>query len=314
MFEMREPLVRQIIFAMENQNISYLIDTERGTLLRPETIPAEQRPDPEGELDPEHRYQPIPPWTSADGFQLMERFVNRVQLQEEQDQLQEILVSGKRVFRRFKDALKENEPLAQRFYQFKYQQMRGQVLDWYDRLRELAGLDIVERGVDEEFDDLWQSNVSVLEPRPVPVTVIRELDRQASAEVFGHLPEPLRGYLRQRRRSRLPSPGDARCLVLAASTPMEDLCGFAWLVGDTLPDGGTVHELVQLYVLPEYRGLGIGTALLDAAVTRSRETGGHALLASVPAGDGPIRQAFERLSARHHAQQFVLTSDISPAL
>lgn len=312
MFEMREPLVRQIIFAMENQNIRYLMDTERGVLVRPESVPEAQRPVDDLGMNPGGRYQPIPSWSSADGFQLMERFVDRIQHEAERDQLQEILLSGSRVFRRFKDALKENDALAQRFYHFKYREMRALILDWYDGLRELAGLDILERGVDEELDDLWRTNVSVERAHPVPVTIILELDRMASAETHRHLPEPARSFLRQRRRTRLPGPADAHSVVLTATTPMDDLCGFAWIAREQMPNGSLVCELLQLYVLEEYRGLGIGTALLDAAVEAAAEVGAAQLLLSVPPGEGPVRQALERRGAARHVELCALETGAGP--
>jgi ribosomal protein S18 acetylase RimI-like enzyme len=295
MFELRDAIVRQVIFAMENQNIRYLMEMSRGQLVRAETIPEDELPESLEVLDPEASYQPLPEWTSADGFQLMEQFVADLHNPVLRDRLQEILVSGKRVFRRFKDALKEHPDAERRFYAFKFLQMRNVVLDWHNMIRELAGLDLVELGADEELDDLVQSNVTILEPRPAPATLIMELDRQGFHEAHAGRPDAVVRYLYRRRKSRLPGPGDARSIIRAAYTPMDDLCGFVWAVTDTLDDGSTIGSLVQVYVLPEYRGLGIGTSLVEGMVAALRRAAPGAVVTELSGNSEPIAALLDRL-------------------
>ena len=307
MFEMRDPIVRQIMFAMENQNIGYLMDMEKGQLVRPESVAESERVSSSVEIDPNARYQPLPDWTSADGFQLMEQFVAELHNPMIRDRLQEILVSGKRVFRRFKDAIKEHPDVERRFYAFKFLQMRNIVFEWYNRLRELSGLDVVELGADEELDDLVLSNVTIQEARPVPATLILELDRQAFHEAYADQDPAVVRYLYKERKSRLPGPGDARSTVMAAYTPMDDLCAFVWLTRDTLDDGRVLSRLVQVYVLPEYRGLGIGSTIVDTTVARLRREGAATVLVSFPGASEPIYSLLERVGFRGLRKDFVLS-------
>jgi ribosomal protein S18 acetylase RimI-like enzyme len=307
MFELRDAIVRQVIFAMENQNIRYLMEMSRGQLVRAETIPEDELPESLEVLDPDAPYQPLPEWTSADGFQLMEQFVADLHNPVLRDRLQEILVSGKRVFRRFKDALKEHPDAERRFYAFKFLQMRNVVLDWHNMIRELAGLDLVELGVDEELDDLVQSNVTIIDPRPAPATLITELDRQAFHEAHGGRPDAVVRYLYRRRKSRLPGPGDARSMIRAAYTPMDDLCGFVWAVTDALDDGATIGSLIQVYVLPEYRGLGIGTSLVEGMVKALRHAAPGAVVAELPGASEPIAALLDRLGFEAIGESFLLT-------
>ncbi len=306
MFEMRDPIVRQVIFAMENQNIHYLMDMNKGQLVRPETVPEAERPQGSSEIDPVARYQPLPDWTSADGFQLMEQFVTELHNPIVRDQLQEILVSGKRVFRRFKDALKEYPEVERKFYSFKFLQMRNVVFEWYNSIRELRGLEILELGADEEIDDLVLTNVTIHEVRPVPATVITELDRQAFFEALSGQPEAVVRYLYKQRRTRLPPPGDARSSVIAAYTPMEDLCGFVWTTRDMLDNGTTIATMAQVYVLPEYRGLGIGSTIVDYTISTLRKAQVATIIAQLPGSSEPIYALLERAGFRDIRRDFIL--------
>lgn len=306
MFEMRDPIVRQVIFAMENQNIRYLMDMTKGQLVRPDTIPEAERPDSTSEIDPSARYQPLPDWNSADGFQLMEQFVTELHNPIVRDQLQEILVSGKRVFRRFKDALKEYPEVERKFYSFKFLQMRNVVFEWYNSIRELRGLEILELGADEEIDDLVLTNVTIQEAHPVPATMITELDRQAFFEALSDQPAPMVRYQYKQRRSGVPAPGDARSSVVAAYTPMDDLCGFVWITRDVLDDGSPIATMVQVYVLPEYRGLGIGSTIVDHTVTMLRRNRISTIFAHFPGSSEPIHALLERVGFRDIRRDFVL--------
>ncbi len=264
MFELREALVRQIIFAMENQNIRYLVDVEKATLLREDLVSADERPD--DQIDPESRYQDIPRWKSADGFFLMEQFVSGLHDPVLRDELQTILVSGTKVFRRFKDTLREAPDVQRRYYRYKYMAMRDVVVEWYNTLRELMGLDPLELGADEELHDLLMSDVSIGVPEYVPVDRILELDYIGFVEMYGdETPPELVRHLFNRRRKELPDPSAANSTVIGAYNAADEIVGFLWMERDEIEGGYVLQTVSQLYIQPEYRGIGIATELLDAA-------------------------------------------------
>ena len=269
MFELREALIRQILFAMENQNVRYLVDTEKGVLVREELVPAEERPD--DETDPLGRYQDLPQWRSADGFFLMEQFLNEIQEPIIHDKLQTILLSGSRVFRRFKDTLRESPEIQRRYYRHKYLAMRDVVVEWYNTLRELAGLDAMELGADEELEDLLMSDIRISLLDIVPGALISELDRQAFYETYHAIPDGLVHHLYAERRRRLPDPTDATSVVFGAEDPEGGLSAFLWAVREPIEDGTTLCTIYQVYVAPEYRGLGIATELIDRARQHAAE-------------------------------------------
>lgn len=265
MFELTDEIVRQVIFGMENQNHRYLLDVEEGKVLRADSIDGAafgEVLDPDM-LDPTARYQELPPWSSADGFNLMQAFLGELPNPQLRQELNEILLSGKRVFRRFKDKLSEHPDGQRRYHVFKFLEMRSVVAEWYNTLRELRGLDTLELGFEDEIGDLILTDVVIEKPNPVPTAVLEELDRQAFYESLGGPPADLARYLYRRRGARLPAFNDARSTVLTAYNPIGDLCGFLWAVQDMLDSGRSLTTIEQLYVLPDYRRLGMAEALLD---------------------------------------------------
>ena len=128
MFELTEALIRGVLFAMENQDDIRVMDMQEGVLVDPARIPPGERPAHPDEIDPSGRYQPIPDWGSAQGFQLMEEFLAELHHPRVQDALQEILLSGHKVFRRVKDTIREHPAVEKRYHRFKYMAMRTVVV------------------------------------------------------------------------------------------------------------------------------------------------------------------------------------------
>ena len=290
MFELQDEVVRRIAFAMENQDSRYLVDMETGALVVAEDVAPGERHPSHGPVDPAARYQALPEWRSTDGFQLMEHFLTGLHNPVVRTRLSEILHSGKGVFRRFKDCLREYPEVERRYRVSKYRYMRDAIARWYNEIRDLAGLDAIELGADEELDDLVMTNIDIHEVRRVPQTVISELDRQAFYEATKGTPEEIVRYLYRRRRSRLPDPGDAHSVVFGAYTAVEDLCGFLWATKDRTETAKTIYLLHQVYVLPEHRGLGIGTSLLQHAIRAFRTDQTAGVVARFP-GSGEVIDA-----------------------
>ena len=88
--ELTPELIDQIIFGMENQISYYYLDLEQGKVEEESQLEEEQRTD-------ESRYILIPRWSSADGFQLMERFVDSLRNPVFRERLREALASRKGV-------------------------------------------------------------------------------------------------------------------------------------------------------------------------------------------------------------------------
>jgi len=252
-FELTQELVDQIIFGMENQEREYLFDTKSLVLVPMD----ESEDDPE---DPE-RYLPLPPWQSVHGYYLMERFVASLRNPIYREMLRGILISGKGVFRQFKNALKERKEIERLWYRFKEREMRKEVLSWYNTMREAWGLKEIELEFDDTEDLILSDFVLSRWNEPDENTIL-ELDKKGFFEMFPGIEDVSvkTGMYLSRRYGR--RPGGERSVVFIAETPLGDLAGFLWAERNILrTDVETLH-VFQVYVLPEFRGLGLASALL----------------------------------------------------
>ena len=145
-----------IAFVMEKQNdmgSSEHFDTETGEVLNipDEVMDAAESgdveeiaslPDWEQELietaklilaDEKGRFQDIPRRSSSDGYELMAEFAESVGNAKLRTRLESAL-HGKGVFRRFKDALRDDPDEEKRWYKFHDEKMRQEVRDWLNSL------------------------------------------------------------------------------------------------------------------------------------------------------------------------------------
>lgn len=165
-FELTDALGEAIAKALENQDKKFLVDAQNSTLV-------EESPDvcPDDE-----RFYELPPWDSADGFSLMEDFVNDLHSPLAYTDLQEALHSGKGVFRGFKDVLKRYPLIERRWHYFKSRALLSYVNSWYNSLRESWGLEKLD-SEPEETEDLLLDDFSFSE-------YDYEKDRQGAFELL----------------------------------------------------------------------------------------------------------------------------------
>ena len=257
-------LIDQIIFAMEDQAENYVFDTETGELKAEDLVT-------DGEEDGESRYADIPEWNSSKGFRLMESFVAGLRNPVYREALRSALSRGKGGFRHFKNVLKQNEEIERLWYSFKEREMKREVTEWFEALcemRQVGGLELDLEHVEETeelvlTDFLFDSAVGGLESR------IEELDRIAFEEMFPETGEGRRKSIYERRKAELPEVRSEKSVFLLARTPAGELAGFVWGV---TADVGIV-KIVQLYILPEYRGLGLGKKCTDHFILSMTERG-----------------------------------------
>jgi hypothetical protein len=148
MFELTETALERIVFAMEDQSRTRVVDLRTGEL----------EAKPEGEL-PDF-LAPPPAWTPADGFKLMEGFCAKLKNIELKHQLQRTLARGKGVFKAFKAQLAEYPEEEALFKRYKAAALRRCVETWLDDMRESLGL--ARLGPEpEEFEELSDSEFSI---------------------------------------------------------------------------------------------------------------------------------------------------------
>lgn len=245
LFELSPELIELIIFGMENQAEKQVLDTHSLTLCKKSAVP----------LDDE-RYVDIPDWGPAQGYRLMESFVANLKNPIYKQELRDILLSGDKVFRRFKDALKFHPFLEKKWYWFKERQLKREVLDWYNGLRELAGLEALP------FEPEDNPDLAYLIEESFSFSIV---DIDISSE---------RGFLLERFMESLSdtdsslvelffmsmaiSEPSVRHMQIECNANEGETAGFCWFI-----DSQTALCLNLVYVYPEFRDMGIGSLLLE---------------------------------------------------
>jgi len=255
-------LVDQIVFGMENQDQEFYLDLETQTVV----------PDPPDIEEEAERYVDLPPWSSVDGYNLMERFVGSLRNPIYRERLRKILASGRGVFRQFKQTVSERDDIEKLWFGFKQKEMSAVVAEWANDLRELWGLERQELSDAEETLPLIATDFVISEAQKPDLDRISALDRVAFAENFPEDSQRLVDLLYRHHRRAIPIPDHVESECLVARTPGEELAAFLWAV--LLRDGGlVVPVVVQLFVMPEYRGLGLAKALLREHLVRGHKRG-----------------------------------------
>jgi len=275
-FELTEALIDDILFSMEDQGSGARVDTRKGMVVSLDYDGGDEGRDEEG------RYIDLPAWSSADGFRLMERFTTSVRSPPIQERLIFALNRGRGVFRAFKDALAAYPETEKRWFAFKDRAMKREILDWYNGLREEWGLERV--GTEpEETADLVLEDFRIRDFRAEDAPAARALRRDCLREAPAP-PEAAAG---------VGWPGDGGAgglpdLALTAESVGGEFAGYAAaaLAGRTL-------RVDALEVRPDYRGLGIGEALVTTLLERAVGKADEAYL------DLPARaEGFSRVLAR----------------
>lgn len=230
--EVTEEILDLVVYGMENQKQELYLDPENGRLT-PQT----------GDRKP---LIPMPEWSPADGFRLMDGFVSTLPDAPFRRRLSDILHSGTGVFRRFKDALKDRPGTEGIWFRYKQREMRKVAFSWLSRWSD--ALELESLGPEpEEWEDLPLSEFSFreLDDRDAGFldSSMKGLKDELDQEVFllGVPPSPHTGWIAE-------APG---------GLPVGVAC---------LTEGEGRTRLGPVYVLPDFRGMGIGRTLTGMAL------------------------------------------------
>ncbi|MBR1639904.1 MAG: GNAT family N-acetyltransferase [Treponema sp.] len=127
---------------MENQDCRFLVDAGQGCL-----VEAQCKAD-------DTRFYDLPDWNAADGYTMREAFVANLHAPLAKDELQQVLHSGRGVFRNFRNVIKNYPEVDKRWHIFKHNTMSARINKWYDSLCEIWGL--------EKLDHLSDSDESLV--------------------------------------------------------------------------------------------------------------------------------------------------------
>ena len=242
---------------MENQNKDFLYDIVDGLVVKENEV-----------HDDSDRFISLPDWNSTMGFQLMEGFVTSLRNPLFRETLREALSSGRGVFRNFKNALHDRPDIEKLWFRYKDREMRNLVVEWYNEYRETQGLGRIAIN-EEETTELVLSDFRVDRPESIDREILMKIDKDAFYEIHTDYEDSVIDLLY--RRSRADVKID-RSNVLIAETPDASIAGMLWFDVRTTSTNARLAWILQLAVIPEYRGLGIGRALLDRFLDTANRT------------------------------------------
>jgi ribosomal protein S18 acetylase RimI-like enzyme len=242
-FELTEALIDDILFSMEDQGKFFSLDTQAGVITGgDDEIPKADR----------DRYISLPEWDSASGFRLMERFTTTLRNPLIREELSAALNRGRGVFRAFKDTLEQRPETEKLWFAFKEREMKREIIRWYNALREEWGLRRIGEEPEETGDlvlEDFRFRQGLLEDRAAAEALhalcLREQGDLAAEDITG-----FPGY-----EGAWIFPGDRSFTV---ETVGGDFAGYI-----TAQNQGIALRIRALEIRPEYRGLGIGEALLS---------------------------------------------------
>ncbi|MDR1618570.1 MAG: GNAT family N-acetyltransferase [Treponema sp.] len=284
LFELTGALIDNILFSMEDQGQKFLVDTQEGVVVGRAGEPAKAAERGKS------RYVELPKWDSSDGFRLMERFAAAFRNPVVREDLTGALNRGKGVFRAFKDILGRYPEAEKRWFLFKEQEMKRDILHWYNALREERGLERIGEEP-EETGDLVLEDFRFREPL--------EGDGKKAAALHRICAEEQRAWARENGLAGEPeAPSDGE-MALAAETGGGDFAGYI-----SVSRRGDQAHIAALEVRPEYRGLGIGEALVSRLLERLRAAKVSHVTIDIPAGAEGfsrvlLRSSFKPLTARY---------------
>ena len=96
-FELTEEFVNAIISAMDNQTCSFAVNAQDASLVE---ISDAVRVD-------DDKFYSLPEWGSADGFAMREDFLKQLHAPLVKEKLQQVMHSGRGVFKNFREVLKD---------------------------------------------------------------------------------------------------------------------------------------------------------------------------------------------------------------
>lgn len=264
--------LNEILYSMENQNKESYIEIKSGIIHYCEKGK---------KLDLDQEIYPLPLWRPIEGFRIMNDFVFQLKNPIVKEELKQVLNSGHGVFRKFKNVLKSNSEIEKLWFSFKKSEMKIHVINWYNQVREYVGLELFSENDFEDEQDLLGFDFTIEKGNVDDFPFIAEGDKKGFTELYSHYPSDVIDDLYDQKRDQILNETifDSDFIYIAKAPTGEDV-GFAWATGFTLGDKFIVMELLQLYVIPEYRGLGIGKLLLNKILSEYREGGFKELIAS----------------------------------
>ncbi|MBO7135237.1 MAG: GNAT family N-acetyltransferase [Spirochaetaceae bacterium] len=256
--ELTSELTDEIIYAMENQSGAFVFDSIDGVIL----------PESEVVSSDENRYYKLRVWNSASGFRMMEHFVASLKNPPVCEELRSILKSGNGVFRKFKNVLKVHPDVERLWFSFKEHEMKQVILSWFDDLRELWGLERLELEPEENEEELLHDDFLFRLAAASGEQAEKTCEEELLKEFEDFYGTDLGDVLSEQWKKVNDSSKGFRTVVFCETVSGEPV-GFA--AGFKTSADSSVIMISVLFVIPRFRGLGLGKELLEFLLEQFRD-------------------------------------------
>ena len=247
---------------MENQDVEYAVDAEEGQLVIS---------DSDGHVPDDERYYILPEWGPSDGFELREEFVNNLHSPLAREELQDAMHSGRGVFKNFRNVLKNYPEIDKRWHIFKHRFMSARINEWYNSLREIWGLEKLDQ-LPESDETLVHDDFSfkVYDSEADKKTILLNITAGACEDET--LPPDVNGAFYGLWRTQFEGARIENQTGYICSSISDEFAGCI-TASPLLQNQEKIVMITSLFVPEQFRGLGIGTELIDMCISRLTDCG-----------------------------------------
>ena len=260
-FTLTESLLDEIITALENQEQQFLVDAAQNKLVEKT----------DGLKGDDELFYELPEWDSAAGFKLREDFVANLNSPLAHEALQEVLHSGRGVFRNFRNVIKDYPEVEKRWHIYKNNKMMCYINDWYNNLREVWGLeklDYVPESDDSLIHDDFSFTAYTQKNKKELLLHMNAAFRERNENLSQELSQAIYNiWLEQFELAE--SKGELGFICRSFSN---DFAGCI-TVSQVSQKQEKVMVLTTLFVPEAFRGLGIGTELINMCLSELKKLG-----------------------------------------
>jgi len=290
-FELNQTLIDEIIFFMEDQSGEFLLDTQEGIVIKMDDEEFDQ-----DDFDADNgRYVSLPDWGPSDGFRLMEHFTAGLHNALVRGELSSALDRGRGVFRAFKDTLARYPETEKLWFGYKDREMKRKVISWYNSLRETWGLELIGEEP-EDIAGLALEDFRFRTGTAQDSALAQELHHDCLDGDDGVHAEQASSAAVAAGMGEWVFPGD---LCLVAETAGGEFAGY---ISAARADTGL--RVCALEVQAEYRGLGLGKALLSRLLEQADSEKILHVIADLPAGQEHFARALLRENFSPRVQRY----------
>ena len=247
---------------MENQDVEYAVDAEEGQLVIS---------DSDGHIPDDERYYILPEWGPSDGFELREEFVNNLHSPLAREELQSAMHSGRGVFKNFRNVLKSYPEVDKRWHIYKHRFMSARINEWYNSLREIWGLEKLDQ-LPESDETLVHDDFSfkVYDSEADKKTILLNITAGACEDET--LPPDVNGAFYGLWRTQFEGARIENQTGYICSSISDEFAGCI-TASPLLQNQEKIVMITSLFVPEQFRGLGIGTELIDMCISRLTDCG-----------------------------------------